>query len=180
LVGHRKPLQLFGRSVAELRKTHENAKKAKNTKKHSGFELSSPSRVDLTSRKVGLRTTKTPNYLNRPSVGGGDTPLSDESTKRGGRARERDRDRPGTRTRTQPDRQRLSLSLSRRSMRRVKKAVHRATNRSRQQLVPPHVCAVAARRGSPFIAPGRRHGRDAAAVRGIAVIDFWTARIAQL
>ena len=79
LVGHRKPLQLFGRSVAELHKTHENAKNSKRAQKGSRFELSSPSRVDLTSRKVGLQTRGAPFYLNRTTLHGGDTPHSAET-----------------------------------------------------------------------------------------------------
>ena len=73
LVGHRKPLQLFGRSVVEWHKTHKNSN---YVKLGSRFELSSPSRVDLTSRKVGLQTTRALNYLNRTLLGGGNTPLS--------------------------------------------------------------------------------------------------------
>ena len=38
-VGHKKQLQLFGRSVAELHKTHENATNSKDAKRHSISEL---------------------------------------------------------------------------------------------------------------------------------------------
>ena len=74
-----KSIVTFCRLVVEWRKTHENAKKAKSAKKHSGFELSSPSRVDLTSRKVGLQTRGAPFYLNRTTLHGGDTPHSEKA-----------------------------------------------------------------------------------------------------
>ena len=76
LIGHRKALQLFGRSVAEWRKTHENETTSKYAKYGSRFEPSSPSRVDLNSRKVGLQITDDPYYLNGKSAGGGDPGIS--------------------------------------------------------------------------------------------------------
>ena len=75
-VGHQKPLQLFGRSVAEWHKTHETKKNSNYVKLHSRLEPSSPNGVDLTSRKVGLQIRGAPFYLNRTTLHGGDTPHS--------------------------------------------------------------------------------------------------------